>query len=71
MAAGDVPTYGGTTIVQQGNLVVHNTNALGGTGADQTQTIDINPVTTIAVECDGEPKQDNEFVRRERDRLQV
>jgi alpha-L-fucosidase len=30
-----------------------------------------NPVTTIAVECDGEPKQDNEFVRRERDRLQV
>jgi len=26
------------------------------------------PVTTIAIECDGEPKQDNEFVRRERPR---
>jgi len=30
-----------------------------------------NPVTTIAVECESEPKQDNEFVRRERDRLTV
>ena len=30
-----------------------------------------SPVTTIAVECEGEPRQDNEFVRRERDRLQV
>jgi len=28
-------------------------------------------VTTIAVECESEPKQDNEFVRRERDRLRV
>jgi alpha-L-fucosidase len=26
------------------------------------------PVTTLAIECDGEPKQDNEFVRRERPR---
>ena len=30
-----------------------------------------SPVTTIAVECESEPKQDNEFVRRERDRLTV
>jgi alpha-L-fucosidase len=30
-----------------------------------------SPVTTIAIECGSEPKQDNEFVRRERDRLQV
>jgi alpha-L-fucosidase len=30
-----------------------------------------NPVTTIAIECGSEPKQDNEFVRRERERLQV
>ena len=30
-----------------------------------------NPVTTLAIECASEPKQDNEFVRRERDRLQV
>ena len=30
-----------------------------------------SPVTTIAIECGSEPKQDNEFVRRERDRLSV
>jgi len=30
-----------------------------------------DPVTTIAIECDGEPKQDNEFVRRERPRLKA
>jgi alpha-L-fucosidase len=30
-----------------------------------------NPATTIAVECESEPKQDNEFVRRERERLKV
>jgi len=30
-----------------------------------------SPVTTIAVECESEPKQDNEFVRRERERLKV
>ena len=30
-----------------------------------------SPVTTIAIECGIEPKQDTEFVRRERDRLQV
>lgn len=29
------------------------------------------PVTTIAIECEGEPKQDNEFVRRERPRRQA
>jgi len=27
-----------------------------------------DPVTTIAIECDGEPHQDNEYVRRERPR---
>ncbi len=27
-----------------------------------------DPITTIAIECDGVPKQDNEFVRRERPR---
>jgi alpha-L-fucosidase len=30
-----------------------------------------NPVTTLAVECDTEPKQDNVFVRRERPRGQA
>jgi alpha-L-fucosidase len=30
-----------------------------------------SPVPTIAVECESEPKQDNQFVRRERDRLRV
>ncbi len=30
-----------------------------------------DPITTIAIECDGEPKQDNEFVRRERPRLKA
>jgi alpha-L-fucosidase len=30
-----------------------------------------HPVTTIAIECDGEPQQDNIFVRRERPRLGV
>jgi alpha-L-fucosidase len=30
-----------------------------------------DPITTIAIECDGEPKQDNEFVRRERPRSAV
>jgi alpha-L-fucosidase len=28
-----------------------------------------DPVTTIAIECDGEPRQDTDFVRRERPRL--
>jgi len=27
-----------------------------------------DPITTIAIECDGEPRQDNEFVRKERPR---
>jgi alpha-L-fucosidase len=27
-----------------------------------------DPVTTIAIECDGEPKQDTDFVRKERPR---
>jgi alpha-L-fucosidase len=30
-----------------------------------------DPVTTIAIECEGEPTQDNEFVRRERPRLKA
>ena len=30
-----------------------------------------DPVTTIAIECDGEPKQDTDFVRRERPRLKA
>jgi alpha-L-fucosidase len=30
-----------------------------------------SPVTTIAIECDGEPKQDNEFERREHERLKA
>ncbi|HWZ30958.1 MAG TPA: alpha-L-fucosidase [Bryobacteraceae bacterium] len=30
-----------------------------------------DPITTIAIECDGEPKEDNEFVRRERPRSAV
>ena len=30
-----------------------------------------DPITTIAIECDGEPKEDNEFVRRERPRAAV
>ena len=29
------------------------------------------PVTTIAIECDGEPRQDNEYVRRERPRAKA
>jgi alpha-L-fucosidase len=29
------------------------------------------PVTTIAIDCDGEPRQDNEYVRRERPRLKA
>jgi alpha-L-fucosidase len=27
-----------------------------------------DPVTTIAIECDGEPKQDTDFIRKERPR---
>jgi len=30
-----------------------------------------DPVTTIAIECDGEPKQDMDFVRKERPRLRA
>jgi alpha-L-fucosidase len=30
-----------------------------------------DPVTTLAIECDGEPKQDTDFVRRERPRLKA
>ncbi len=30
-----------------------------------------DPVTTLAIECDGEPHQDNDFVRKERPRLKV
>jgi alpha-L-fucosidase len=30
-----------------------------------------SPLTTIAIECDGEPKQDNEFERREHPRLKA
>lgn len=30
-----------------------------------------SPITTIAVECDGEPKQDMNRVREERPRLQA
>jgi alpha-L-fucosidase len=30
-----------------------------------------SPVTTIAIECDGEPRQDNEFERREHQRLKA
>jgi alpha-L-fucosidase len=29
------------------------------------------PVTTIAIECDGEPHQDTDFVRKERPRSKV
>src|SRR5262249_60287969 len=29
------------------------------------------PVTTIAIECDSEPTQDTDFVRREKPRLQA
>jgi alpha-L-fucosidase len=29
------------------------------------------PVTTIAIECDGEPKQDTDFVRKERPRIKA
>jgi len=29
------------------------------------------PVTTIAIECEGEPRQDTDFVRRERPRLKA
>jgi alpha-L-fucosidase len=30
-----------------------------------------DPVTTLAIECDGEPKQDTDFVRKERPRLKA
>jgi alpha-L-fucosidase len=30
-----------------------------------------DPVTTIAIECDGEPKQDMDFVRNERPRIKA
>ena len=30
-----------------------------------------DPVTTIAIECDGEPKQDTDFVRKERPRIKA
>ena len=30
-----------------------------------------DPVTTLAIECDGEPKQDTDFVRNERPRLKA
>jgi alpha-L-fucosidase len=30
-----------------------------------------DPVTTIAIECEGEPTQDMDFVRRERPRLKA
>ena len=30
-----------------------------------------DPVTTIAIECDEEPRQDTDFVRKERPRLHV
>jgi alpha-L-fucosidase len=30
-----------------------------------------DPITTLAIECDGEPKQDNIFVRKEHERKQV
>jgi alpha-L-fucosidase len=29
------------------------------------------PVTTIAIECDGEPKQDTDHVRKDRPRLKA
>jgi len=28
-----------------------------------------DPVTTIAIECDGDPRQDTDYIRRERPRL--
>ena len=30
-----------------------------------------SPITTLAIECDAEPTQDNIFVRREKPRAQV
>jgi len=30
-----------------------------------------DPATTIAIECDGEPRQDTDFVRKERPRLKA
>jgi alpha-L-fucosidase len=30
-----------------------------------------DPVTTLAIECDGEPHQDNLYVRKERPRLKA
>ena len=30
-----------------------------------------DPVTTLAIECDGEPNQDTDFVRNERPRLKA
>ncbi len=29
------------------------------------------PITTLAIECEGEPKQDNVFVRKERPRAEA
>ena len=39
------------------------------TGLPETAPDD--PVTTIAIECDGEPKQDTDMVRKERPRRAV
>jgi alpha-L-fucosidase len=30
-----------------------------------------DPLTTVAIECDGEPKQDTDLVRKERPRLKA
>src|SRR5205823_1294450 len=54
LGAGDVVftganTYGGITEVQEGHLVVHNTNALGTTGVTQTQTLSVGPVTNVTL----------------------
>jgi alpha-L-fucosidase len=35
------------------------------------ETAPDEPVTTIAIECDGEPRQDTDFVRKERPRAGV
>jgi hypothetical protein len=37
----------------------------------RTTTVREGPVTTIAMECDGEPKQDTNHVRKDRPRLQA
>ena len=39
------------------------------TGLPETAPDD--PVTTIAIECDGEPQQDTDYVRKERPREKV